>query len=566
MTSVTFGKEIEQTVPGVFTTGGNATLDIDTLITTRLLEQANSGGGKSYTLRKLIEECAPHVQILLLDREGEFSTLREKYDFVLFGKRDLGADYDLSIKIASHLPKKLMELGVSCIMDMSELSRHEQTLFVKRFCEGMIALPKDLWRPVVVVLDEIHDFAPQKGKCESTPAVIDLASKGRKRGQCLWGATQRLSKLHKDVAAELLNKLIGRTGLDIDMERAADELGITDKKEKRKLRELTPGTFFAFGPSFAPGITQVKIGNVKTTHPKAGQRIAPSATPPPEKIRRMLSKLESLKDDATQKEKTDAELKAELASLRGKVLSLETHNARLVEQTKKGAPAPAREFVVKQTEAVKLYKDVEYALRRFETAMRMDLSKSKGASMIPVVLGPKDPSSRISVVKYDSPPRAEAGGSLRSGAMRILAAVGSFHPKPVTKRQVGVLVGMKITGGTFNTYLGELKKNGWVYGYGDSLEISEVGRANLGDIKPVSRKPEDLLEMWAGKFRKGASEMLRAIAAAYPEMISIDDLGEQLGMITTGGTFNTYLGELRSAGLVEKRGPQLIATAELFPK
>ncbi len=35
------------------------------------------------------------------------------------------------------------------------------------------------------------------------------------------GATQRLAKLHNDVGAELLNKIIMRTGLDVDVARGA---------------------------------------------------------------------------------------------------------------------------------------------------------------------------------------------------------------------------------------------------------------------------------------------------------------------------------------------------------
>jgi DNA helicase HerA-like ATPase len=46
--------------------------------------------------------------------------------------------------------------------------------------------------------------------------VIALMSQGRKRGYCGILATQRLSKLHKDAAAECNNVLIGRTWLDVD--------------------------------------------------------------------------------------------------------------------------------------------------------------------------------------------------------------------------------------------------------------------------------------------------------------------------------------------------------------
>ena len=57
--------------------------DLQYLVESRLLIQANSGGGKSYAIRRLIEQCYGQIQIIVLDLEGEFSTLREKYDFII---------------------------------------------------------------------------------------------------------------------------------------------------------------------------------------------------------------------------------------------------------------------------------------------------------------------------------------------------------------------------------------------------------------------------------------------------------------------------------------------------
>ena len=85
-------------------------------------------------------------------------------------------------------------------------------------------------------------------------------SRGRKRGYCGILATQRLSKLHKDAAAEANNKLIGRAALDIDMRRAADELGFSGKVEQNTLRTLEDGQFYCFGPAISPTVTLVKIG------------------------------------------------------------------------------------------------------------------------------------------------------------------------------------------------------------------------------------------------------------------------------------------------------------------
>jgi DNA helicase HerA-like ATPase len=60
-------------------------LDIQKVIEGRALIQANSGGGKSYLLRKILEESNGKVQQIIIDPEGEYSTLREKFDnYILF--------------------------------------------------------------------------------------------------------------------------------------------------------------------------------------------------------------------------------------------------------------------------------------------------------------------------------------------------------------------------------------------------------------------------------------------------------------------------------------------------
>ena len=235
-------------VIGKDSSGENTIIDLDALIDTRLLVQANSGGGKSYLLRKLLETSHGKIQQIVLDMEGEFSTLRERYDYLLIGKE---GDIPINIKSAELLAHKILELRVSVIIDLYELKQHERIIFVKRFLDSMINAPKNLWHPCIVFVDEAHIFAPEKIKSESTGSVIDLCTRGRKRGYCAVLATQRLSKLNKDAAAECNNKLLGRTGLDVDRKRVSEELGFTTKEQNLSLRNLEAGQFYAFGPAIS---------------------------------------------------------------------------------------------------------------------------------------------------------------------------------------------------------------------------------------------------------------------------------------------------------------------------
>ncbi len=302
-----------------FEIGSGVTCDLDRLVDTRLLVQANSGGGKSWLLRRLLEQTHGHVQHLVIDPEGEFASLRERFDYVLAAKS--GGDTAADPRSAALLAERLLELKVSAILDIYELKPHERILFVKRFLEALVNAPKGLWHPALVVVDEAHVYCPEAGQAESADAVKDLATRGRKRGFCAVLATQRLSKLHKDAAAECNNKLIGRTTLDVDVKRAANELGVTDREALLILRSLDPGEFFAYGPALhgkatEHGVYRTRTGGIETTHPKAGARLAFTAPPPTSKITALLPKLADLPAEVVEREKSIDTLKRENANLR----------------------------------------------------------------------------------------------------------------------------------------------------------------------------------------------------------------------------------------------------------
>jgi hypothetical protein len=63
--------------------GGKLECDLPKLVDTRLLIQANSGGGKSWLLRLIAERTG--IQTIVLDNEGEFASLREAVDMLLVG-------------------------------------------------------------------------------------------------------------------------------------------------------------------------------------------------------------------------------------------------------------------------------------------------------------------------------------------------------------------------------------------------------------------------------------------------------------------------------------------------
>ena len=99
--------------------GRAVTLDLATLLGTRLLVQANSGGGKSWLLRRLAEQLFGKVPVWITDPEGEFASLRERFGFVLVGK---GGETPVDPRTAPLVAHKLLELGASAVFDLYDLT------------------------------------------------------------------------------------------------------------------------------------------------------------------------------------------------------------------------------------------------------------------------------------------------------------------------------------------------------------------------------------------------------------------------------------------------------------
>jgi len=161
-------------------------------------------------------------------------------------------------------------------------------------------------------------------------------------------------------------------------------------------------------------------------------------------------------------------------------------------------------------------------------------------------------------------PAAINSAPLRAGAMKMLKVAAMFHPRSVSKQQIATMVGYSMKGGTFGTYLSELKRNGWIEGDRNRLRATDGGLEAAGDIDDLPSDPQSIIDMWSSKFRAGAAKMLRVIAEKYPEPISKEDLGDMTDFTVTGGTFNTYLSELRRNGLIIVNRDEIRATPELF--
>ena len=259
---------------GTLTGGQPAKLDIEELLATRLLVQGNSGSGKSHLLRRLLEQSAPWVQQVIIDPEGDFVTLSDRYGHVVVdGERSEAELAGIADRIRRH--------RVSCVLTLEGLDVEQQMRAAAAFLNGLFDAERDYWYPVLVVVDEAQMFAPAVGgdvsedaRKMSLGAMTNLMCRGRKRGLAGVIATQRLAKLAKNVAAEASNFLMGRTFLDIDMARAADLLGM-DRRQAEMFRDLKRGNFVALGPALSRRPLPIVIGDVETSARSSSPKLMP---------------------------------------------------------------------------------------------------------------------------------------------------------------------------------------------------------------------------------------------------------------------------------------------------
>lgn len=569
--------------------GTSTSVDVARLVESRMLLVANSGGGKSRAIRSLLEETSGHVQQIVFDLEGEFTTLP---DVIVAGEEgDVPAHPDL----ARTLCKRLMSVGASAVLNLYDLKVSDRRRFVRLFLEELMSLPRSLWRPCLIVLDEAHVLCPERGsgEAESTEAVITLCTQGRKRGYCAVLATQRISKLHKDAAAELLNKLIGRTSLDVDVKRAASELGL-ERRQWPELAALHPGEFFAYGPAISQTVMRVQTADVVTRPPKDAPLAAMVRT---ESIHAMLAKLgdlpaiakedadnaEALKTRVSQLEKDLRDKARELAQCKGYAeAEVQSAIVHAVASSKNAATGAMREIIALAQRYVDLSTTTEFRVENTEPAGAPEVGNGTFDDVVSYVV---PPSLERPITPFVYPHRPHSSSSVPTEraerlapvstkmtgtadhrvllALHQLLAIGQTSPD---RRTVAGWAGLSPKVSTFRNALTVLRRDALVYdGPKGQLALTERGRGHRFTSDEGIRSREQLHQLWLARLAATPQRILRVLLDSYPAVMHRETVATMANLDPAVSTFRNALTELRGPGLIESVGSTLRASDILFP-
>jgi uncharacterized protein len=533
-----------------------------------------TGSGKTYAAKGIVENILTEGgRVCIIDPTGAWHGLRSSatgksagFPVVIFG----GAHADLPLG-GAHGEAIAEIIGTAtdpAILDTSLMRVGERTRFFADFADALVRKNKG---PLHLIIDEAHLFAPQ-GKVSDPQsgamlhAANNLVSLGRSRGLRIILITQRPAKLHKDSLTQVETLVALR--LIAPQDRAAVEAWIKDNADEKQGREiiaslatLKTGQGWVWAPELRvlERVTFPKIKTLDSSQAPDGEDAESSAVLAKIDKDAIQKRLEVVAADAVAND--PARLKAEVAKLKRE---LAAKPAAAV------APDPVAIERAEQRGLVRGWNDALIAAREL---MIPKVTALNNAIVELRALGPNIQDQPATVATrhlgkgharpapMPRPVPHSEGEKLPRAERRILTALAQY-PQGRTKNQVAVLTGYAVNGGGFNNAISALRTSGYLAGSGDRLEITDAGLAALGHYDPLPTGA-DLLNHWMGQLGKAEREALRALADAYPDAMTKEDIAANAGYAADGGGFNNALSKLRTLELISGRG-ELRASDDLF--
>jgi hypothetical protein len=578
----------------------NVGFDLDVLLSSRLLITADSGGGKSWLMRALQEQLFGKIQIITIDPEGEFASLREKFPFVLVGK---GGETPADTRSAALVAERLLKLRASAICDIFEMKPAQRHSWVNLFLQALIEAPRELRNPCIVIVDEAHMFCPEKGmgESEASGAMVDLCTRGRKRGLCAVWATQRLAAVDKSATSMLQNRMVGPTFEDVNRKRAGEMLGVLPGAPMREffkqMQLLEPGNFFAFGRAIAKERTLVHVRPIQTSHPKAFGAAHSAAPPPtPAKIKAMLPKLADLPKEAEEKARTEADFRREIRELKTKLTLAERATPKPAHVAKpdpaqarsiqllRAALSDARGVMAKMANmelkaAVIDRQAVETAVReavdrvlRLSThasaqqQKQIDQLKREAKPMLdrlqrlldapvavpaaPVTPQRSEPAPRPAIDATEEPVALEGVSPAQSRILNALAEFNAIGIESISRKWLAARAGASHSSSHYQNNLGALRARGLIEYQGGAIRLTPAGRDLTGERNTPPLTVEEMANSCKRLLTGSQQKIFDALHAAYPNSVSREDLAAKAGASATSSHFQNNLGALRSAAMV----------------
>lgn len=594
------------------------------IVTQTIAILAKRRGGKSYTMRKIVEQLLTcNQQVVMVDPKGDQWGIRSSadgkkagYPIVILGGEH--GDAPLEVNSGEIVAKLVVEERVSVLLDLSVFRKHEIATFMGIFLENLYRLKaQEKYRtPVMLVIDEADAIAPQKpqkGEERMLGAAEDIVRRGGQRGIGCALITQRSAVLNKNVLTQAQMLIVLRTIAPQDLAAMKAWIDVHGELEQGKtlmdsLPALPVGDAWFWSPGWptADGIFQ-------RTHILPIETFDSGATPAPGQKAIVPKNLADVNLDVL-KEKMAATIQKAKADnpveLKKRIVELERMNTSLLKNpfqkdiTPKEAmeiakpllDAQEREFWLERDEWLRQIQNWFSIMKQMAETMQ-EFTNTKGKSKKKIlkystVYIPEDrpiikanpilskenlknvpQNSGMTYAKktdyvYMDGNKVDTDISISGPEQKILDAISWQHSIGIEDPErvaVAILAGYKYGGGSLMNALSSLKSKQLV----QYLTNNRICLTNAGIA--LAKAPENALttqelhnkvmNLLSGPERK----ILQPILSAYPEALTTEELAQQSGYESSGGSFSNAKSRLRTLGLVEYPEPgKIVAKSILF--
>ncbi len=569
------------------------------VVTQTIAILAKRRAGKSYTMRKLVEQLLTNdQQVILVDPKGDQWGIRSLadgknpgYPIVILGGEH--GDAPLEVNAGEVVAKLAVEERVSILLDLSIFRKHEIATFMTAFLENLYRLKaQEAYRtPVMLVIDEADAIAPQKpqkGEERMLGAAEDIVRRGGQRGIGCALITQRSAVLNKNVLTQAQMLIVLRTIAPQDLAAMKAWIDVHGTiEEGKQLMDSLPSLPIGDAWFWSPG-WPTDAGIFQRSHILPIETFDSGATPKPGQKKIVPKNLADVDLDALKKqmsatiEKAKSEnpklLKQEIEKLKREIVTMEQKKQTTSIDPKAidHAVSLAIEFNnqtwekrmnTEKDKHLKILRSIDEIVTKFTRGGDPQPFKYHGgietynkvipgeASFSPSAL--EKAKNSVGLDKYIHAKETSipmAMGILTGPEQRIMDAIAWMESIGVMEPEqtaVAFLAGYTIGGGGFNNPKGSLRTKGMIeYLPDNKIKLTDNGRS-LSSSPEATLTSKDLHEKVLNRLGGPERKLLNVLLSVYPDDIPKEKLADASGYAFGSGGFNNPLGRLRTLGLIE---------------
>lgn len=528
-----------------------------------------TGSGKSSALRLMVEGLLDDKQpVCIIDPKGDWWGLKSSasgksagYPVVIFGGEH--ADVPINAHSGSHVAELIATGNRPCIIDLGGWMPGERTRFFVDFASTLFRTTKG---KRVIVIDEVHNFAPQGKVLDPDAGKMlhwsnRLASEGRGKGLTILSASQRPQKVHKDfltcaetlIAMRVIHKL-DRDAIKDWIDGAGD--AAKGKEVLDTLANMERGQAWVWSPEIKFGPKVVKFpmfGTYDSFASDANSGAVNLKGWASVDLAEVSAKLAKVVEEA--KANDPAELKKQIAELkRAKPAAVADDKA--IERAVASAVAERdRHWKCELQKAEKAHGSLATRLTKIKQLSTLNGDATIAVNAPPQIAKSADiPTYKTSAIRQSVPQRAMqpvvVTGDIQLGKAEraILIAMHWLRDETATPAKVAFYSNYSSGSGGFNNALGRLRSAGLLSGW----SITDEGSAMAETLGAYGKPSGDELREWLRqKLGKAENALLDAMCDAHPNRLTNEQLGEASGYSVGSGGFNNALGRLRSIEAAE---------------